>query len=326
MKTRTIFVAFFIMLCNTLLVPQEFIIPNTAGMNWYKGNTHSHSNQDVGSGSGYPDVDVAIWYRNHGYQFLILSDIINSTSQDLISKVSTSTFMLIPGLEIKSHFGNRWVHTNGLNTRGTIYPQEGGSLLATLQTDIDTVRASGGVPQIDHPRYMAGPDRDAILLTKDCSLMEIYNGYVGPKSAEQSEFLTTEMDWDYILTNGKQMYGLASDDYGKPGKGWVVVRASNLGAEEICRNLGKGLFYASTGVQITDIVIEPKLMRIIIEAEEGIVYRTCFFGLNGRLLLATEENPSVFELQEDVKYVRAKVTSSKGAQAWIQPIFIRANH
>jgi hypothetical protein len=324
MKACTFFVAAFIIFCNVGLVAQEFIIPETAGMNWYKGNTHSHSNQDVGSGSGYPDVDVALWYRNHGYQFLVMSDIINSTRQDLISKVSTSTFMLIPGLEIKSHYGNRWVHTNGLNTRGTIYSQEGGSLLATLQTDIDEIRAKGGVPQINHPRYMDGPDRDAILSSKNCSLMEIHNGYVGPKSLEQSGFLTTEMDWDFILTNGKQMYGLASDDYGKPGKGWVVVRASKLDAEEICSNLEKGLFYASTGVQVKDIVIEPKRMTIIIEAEEGIGYRTCFFGLNGRLRLATEENPVVFELQEDVKYVRAKVTSSKGVQAWIQPIFIRA--
>src|SRR5215510_13898428 len=38
---------------------------------WYKGNTHTHTlNSD---GDSTPD-DVVRWYRQHGYQFLVLTD------------------------------------------------------------------------------------------------------------------------------------------------------------------------------------------------------------------------------------------------------------
>ena len=322
MKTRSLFIITFCVICNVSLVAQEFVIPNTDGMKWYRGNTHSHSNQNVGSSINNDTVEVALWYKNHGYQFLIISDIIYSTKPDVISKVTDSTFLLIPGLENKSHFGSHWVHTNGLNTQGTIYPQEGSTLLETLQTDIDAVRKLGGVPQIDHPRYMKGPDRETILASSKCTLLEIYNGYVGPKTVEQSGYLSTEMDWDYILTGGKQMFGLAADDAGKPGLGWVVVRARNLDAEEICGNLGQGLFYASSGVEILDLQIEAKRITVVIKKESNTHYTTCFIGANGKQLLIKEENPAVFELKEDVKYVRAKVTDSNGNAAWIQPVFI----
>ncbi len=42
-----------------------------AQLRWYKGNTHTHTlNSD---GDSTPD-EVARWYREHGYQFLVLSD------------------------------------------------------------------------------------------------------------------------------------------------------------------------------------------------------------------------------------------------------------
>ena len=40
-------------------------------LRWYKGNTHTHTlNSD---GDSTPD-DVVRWYREHGYQFLVLTD------------------------------------------------------------------------------------------------------------------------------------------------------------------------------------------------------------------------------------------------------------
>ena len=43
----------------------------SAALRWYKGNTHTHTlNSD---GDSTPD-DVAKWYREHGYRFLVLSD------------------------------------------------------------------------------------------------------------------------------------------------------------------------------------------------------------------------------------------------------------
>ena len=51
---------------------------------WYKGNTHTHTlNSD---GDSTPD-DVVRWYREHGYQFLVLTDHNVLTSVDGLNAV-----------------------------------------------------------------------------------------------------------------------------------------------------------------------------------------------------------------------------------------------
>ena len=50
---------------------QQQTAPVETGSRWYKGNTHTHTlNSD---GDSTPD-DVVRWYREHGYQFLVLTD------------------------------------------------------------------------------------------------------------------------------------------------------------------------------------------------------------------------------------------------------------
>lgn len=310
---------------------KSFEITGTTNMRWYKGNTHAHSSRSVGNASA---IDVATWYKTNGYQFLVLTDDRVPSDSALISKMSDATFLLIPGMEIKSYFGAQWIHTNGLNAAREIDPQEADTLLNTLQIDIDNVIALKGVPQINHPKFKGGADKDTILKSRNCNLIEVYNGYVGPKDIGKTGYLDTELDWDYILTAGKSMFGIASDDAntfpgnsggygGTPGRGWVVVRSSKLDSEEICRNLEKGLFYASSGVELEDIVIESRHMTIIIKAQGKQDYKTVFIGDNGRILFSTSNNPAVFELNRSTKYVRAKVTDEKGRAAWIQPVFVR---
>jgi hypothetical protein len=49
---------------------------------WYKGNTHTHTlNSD---GDSTPD-EVVRWYREHGYQFLVLTDHNFLTSVDALN-------------------------------------------------------------------------------------------------------------------------------------------------------------------------------------------------------------------------------------------------
>ena len=42
-----------------------------AAWRWYKGNTHTHTLESDGDST--PE-EVTRWYREHGYQFLVLSD------------------------------------------------------------------------------------------------------------------------------------------------------------------------------------------------------------------------------------------------------------
>jgi hypothetical protein len=140
--------------------------------------------------------------------------------------------------------------------------------------------------------------------------------------------------WDYLLTSGMRIYGIAVDDahnfkeeFGpkrsNPGKGWVVVRASRQDPGEIIRNLETGFFYSSTGVELEEVRIETKRMEIRINQKRDFGYRTEFIGAGGKVLHRTESNPAVFELKDQEAYVRARVTDSGGFVAWVQPIFVR---
>lgn len=91
----------------------------TAGQpRWWKGNTHTHTWWSDGDSA--PET-VAAWYREHGYQFLVLSDH-NRLQQDSIARgtlaLSYSQWYPIEddsrreALDIyRKHFGNDWVQS-----------------------------------------------------------------------------------------------------------------------------------------------------------------------------------------------------------------------
>jgi hypothetical protein len=142
-----------------------------------------------------------------------------------------------------------------------------------------------------------------------------------------------EAVWDVLLTAGKRVYGIAVDDAhhfqgefapgrANPGRGWVSVKASALAGEEILRNLEEGLFYASTGVELDDVVVGPTRMEIHIAQRGNFRFTTTFIGAGGRVLATTVTNPAVYELSGAETYVRAKVVDSGGWGAWVQPVFV----
>lgn len=70
MLSRTV-VPLLIAVTLTPCARQEFEIPDTDGMRWFRGCTHTHTTMSDGDSS--PEV-VARWYKEHGYDFLVLSD------------------------------------------------------------------------------------------------------------------------------------------------------------------------------------------------------------------------------------------------------------
>src|SRR5262249_4248650 len=76
-----------------------------AAPHWYKVNTHTHTlNSD---GDSTPD-DVVKWYREHGYNFLVLSDHNFLTSVDGLNAVhgADGKFLVIRGEEVTDKFGD----------------------------------------------------------------------------------------------------------------------------------------------------------------------------------------------------------------------------
>ena len=86
-----------------------------AAPRWYKGNTHTHTlNSD---GDSTPD-EVVRWYREHGYQFLVLTDHNYLTAVDGLNAVhgAADKFLVVRGEEVTSTATSKPVHVNGLTS------------------------------------------------------------------------------------------------------------------------------------------------------------------------------------------------------------------
>ena len=307
----------------------RFEVPNTTGTSWYKGNTHAHTVESDGDSS--PEY-VAQWYKAHGYNFLVISDhnVFTDTSQ--LSHLTDSDFILIPGEELSTGYEGLPVHVNGLNLPGLVDPRTGSTMVATIQNNVDAIREVEGVPHVNHPNFRWAFGAEELAQVESDRLLEIYNGHPTVHNDGGGGFPSVEEIWDILLTGGKRIYGIAVDDAhhfqgefsadrANPGRGWISVRARSLDAAEIMQQLEAGQFYASTGVRLADVVVVEDRLEIHIAPREDFRYSTTFIGSGGRVLSMSSENPAVYTLQGRERYVRAKVTDSRGDVAWVQPVF-----
>jgi hypothetical protein len=297
---------------------------------WFKGNTHTHTTESDGDS---PAEYVARWYRDHGYDFLVLSDHNTFTDPATLRGLVDSTFLLIPGEEVTSAFEGAPVHVNGLNLPGLVEARTAESLVATIQANVDAIRDVEGVPHINHPNFRWAFGAQELAQIENDRLLEIWNGHPSVHNHGGGGVLGLEAVWDVLLTGGKRIYGIAVDDAhhfqgefaagrANPGRGWVVVRAPSLDAAGLMEALEAGAFYASTGVEIADIVVDGGRMEVHIAERGDFKHTTHFIGAGGTLLKETTAGVAVYELDADVGYVRAKVTDSAGWAAWTQPVFV----
>lgn len=314
------------------MVSYEFELPAWEGLSWFKGNTHTHTTES--DGDSPPEVVVA-WYRDHGYDFLVLSDHNVLTDPASLSRPGDSTFLLIAGEEVTTAFERRPVHVNGLGILRVVDPRVAETMVATIQANVDAIREVEGVPHINHPNFGWAYGADELAQVENDRLLEIFNGHPTVHNRGGGGTPGLEEVWDILLTGGKRMYGIAVDDAhhfqgefsterANPGRGWISVRASGLDGEEILQSLEAGRFYASTGVELEDVVVRSSRLEIHIAPDRNFRHTTYFIASGGRVVATSTENPAVYELTGGESYVRAKVVSSRGDAAWVQPIFVVA--
>jgi hypothetical protein len=308
----------------------RFELQDATGTRWYRGNTHAHTSLTDGDSS--PET-VAAWYRSHGYAFLVITDHDQVTDPAGLKHLTDSAFVLVPGEEVTARHGALPVHVNAIGLASGVAPQAGASVAATLQANVDAVRAAGGVPQANHPNFVWAVDEEDLFGARGLRLFELFNGHPLVNNSGGGGEPGTEELWDRLLTRGKRIYGVASDDShhfteefaprrANPGRGWVVVRAAALEPAAIARALDEGMFYSSTGVELEDVAVTRDRIEILIRpAHPHFRYRTEFIGAGGRVLQETTANPAVFTLVSPEPYVRAKIYGSDGSVAWVQPLF-----
>jgi hypothetical protein len=292
---------------------------------------------------------------------------------------SPGKFLMIPGEEISDYFNKTPIHLNASNLRDLIPPQGGKSAYEVMQNDVNAVlaqrKATGQpmIPHINHPNFRWALTAEDIMKVQGEKFLEVYNGHPITMNAGDAQHASHERIWDIVLTRRlgelhlEPIWGTAVDDShayhefnmekSNPGRGWLMVSASELSPVALIASLEKGDFYASSGVRLKQVKRGPKELVVEIEAEPGVTYRTEFIGtrkgydtnsqpvmVEGKPINATriysKELGAVFttasgtraayRLKGNELYVRAKVISSKKKsnpcvdgefeQAWVQPV------
>ncbi|MGQ0558720.1 MAG: CehA/McbA family metallohydrolase [Sphingosinicella sp.] len=325
-------------------------------LHWYRGNTHAHTINSDGNRS--PDL-VVRWYREHGYHFVFITDHEFATDVAPLNAMfgAAGRFLVLPGQEITQRSedpARASAHLNSLFTTRVIWPVGtrrcvGGScgalapaampLAETFRTNIAAVRAQGGIAQVNHPNFLWSVRPEDLAGIPDGTLLEIWNGHplvnnLGGGDGAGDVRPAAEGYWDRLLSAGRIVWGVATDDshdFGEPpdpegalpGQAWIMVRAGELTPAAIRAALGRGNFYASTGVTLTDIsVSDAELALTIAERRAGTHrYATRFTGQDGRLLAEVAGTTPRYRFTGSETYVRASVIDSNGRRAWTQPVF-----
>ena len=212
--------------------------PAEAG--WYRGNTHTHSlNSD---GNVAPD-DVVRWYREHGYQFVVMTEHEYITNVAPLQAIfgADEQFLVMQGQELtqsvrdpKHPDGERQAHVNAINIGKVILPMtsegvksnlsprvytvsEKVSIAETYTRNLGLIREAGGVGQVNHPNFRWSVRMEDMMNLPDNTLFELWNGQLeinnlGGTDDAGNKALSTEALWDALLSKGRRLWGVAVDD------------------------------------------------------------------------------------------------------------------
>jgi hypothetical protein len=150
------------------------------------------------------------------------------------------------------------------------------------------------IPHINHPNFGWALTAEDMVELKGERFFEVYNGHPGVRNYGDATHAGTERIWDILLTRRlaelrlDPIWGTAVDDAhayhsfnpkaSNPGRGWIMVRAPELSAAALIAAMERGDFYASTGVELTEVRRGPRELGLEIKAEPGVTYLTRFIG------------------------------------------------
>jgi len=243
---------------------------------------------------------------------------------------------MIPGEEvsIRIHNGTKAIHLGAVGITRLVEPIEAEDVVPTLQANVDAIRDAGGIAAINHPNFTWAFDHEAIHQVRGAHLLEIYNGHPWVNVYGAGGKPGYEEIWDRVLSSGLPIWGVATDDshqfkgeFGpqriNPGRGWIMVKAARLDEESILNALRSGEFYASTGVILKKLELGESGISLKVCQDADSLYTIRIVGANNVTLKEAFGTETAYSPCGDERYFRASITSSSGAQAWTQPVFLK---
>jgi len=315
-----------------------------AQQRWFSGNTHTHTTNSDGESS--PE-EVLRWYRDNQFNFVVITD--HDFRSPIVELGATfnepGKFLVMAGVEVTDRFPvtregrrvNLPVHVNGIHVNDHVRAQGGETIVDIIRRDARAIRAAGGIPQLNHPNFYWALKAEHILAATEIRHFEVHSGHPLIHSRGGGGSPSAEEIWDHVLSAGRVLYGMATDDShhftgeftrhrANPGRAWIVVRADELTAEAISAAIDRGDFYSTIGVRLS--TYESTQQGIRIELPEApspnaVRYRTFFIGKDGAVLKRDDSLKPSYDFRGDELYVRARIEASNGTVAWTQPVFLK---
>jgi hypothetical protein len=279
-------------------------------------------------------------YQGGGFDFLAIADHEKLTDR---SGLSTPDFLVLRATEVqsgRSELGQLF-HIVGVGVEGTIEREVARRLSAAEA--IAELRRLGGEAIICHP-YWSGLTAGDLLGLADYVAIEVYNTTCQVSIGRGH----SEYCWDEVLTRGRPLRVVASDDCHRPGvdsrRAWTMIRAPELSEAAILEALRQGHFYASTGPEIrlaalrgdvVEVECSPvKVIEVVCDPTRGSRLEA---GVGGDSYRALRKRPghlpegaldgelltgASIELPRGARYARVQVTDAAGRMAWTNPLFI----
>ncbi len=283
------------------------------GNKWFKGNLHTHTT--ISDGRKSPEEVLAL-YREHGYDFIALTDHYKYGQGGLDEKTG---ILVLPGCEY---------HT-GANVREGIYHivsiacDEEPALdrtngLPPAQTIIDEIKAKNGVAILAHPAWSLDEPAE-ILKLHGLDATEIYNTVSGrPWNVRPYSGLII----DRVLASGMDLGLVAADDShfynGEACRSYVLVKAEECTIPAIRRALLAGDYKATQKPFLTVVREEDTVTaRTDYEMAEFTFFTDVVYS-GGRCFDNTSE--AVYHFKRGDTVVRCEVRDHDGNCAWSNPI------
>ena len=307
---------------NELVNP--FVLPDSDGYMWLKGNLHAHSTNSDGRVSPQERVDG---YVNRGYDYLCLSDHDNITFVNTL--IRPENFTLIQGAELHpdNPFGGDRHHFVALNIAEDMDARS-----MPPQHVIDAVKKQGGSVWLAHPHW-SGINilRDTMPLAGLAGI-EVFNTTC--RCAGRGESAVHWDDW--MDLSGQLFPAMANDDaHGADSEerdtyqGWTMVRVKERSPAAIVEALELGASYSSTGPIIFDIQLRRAEEKRVVEAAVKcspaqriaavLDSRGTEYHEGGKLF-----ETATFKLRPNSKHVRFEIVAPNGNKAWSNPFDLTA--
>ena len=209
-------------------------------------------------------------------------------------------FVMIQAEEISDKAEGVPVHLNASNIEEAIEPAGGKTVAETIENNLRAAEAHAKktgkevLVHLNHPNFGYAITAEEIASVIHERFVEVYNGHPGVGHEGDAHHASVEQIWDIANTlriakfHAPPLYGLATDDShvyngtpgSRPGRGWIMVRATDLEPETLIKAIKAADFYASSGVTLRDVRFDAKkkTLQVDIEPKSGVTYSTQFIG------------------------------------------------